>query len=181
MKKILSTLSVLLVAVAMVAQTPQVLFYGYIEEGYFETNMPKKVADGEPERLQGVKVKVMVGDEVVHSINCRTTGFYAVLLKEGQLYHVVFEKDGYLPRTFELNTAGLEFPNDEATIKCVADVSLYKKVDNTEVAAFVKAPFARCAYNKGKHEMVWDMEYTRQTKSQFANMAEPLYSVMKKK
>lgn len=181
MKHILSTLSVLLLAIAMTAQTPQVLFYGYIEEGYFESNMPKKVADGEPERLQGVKVKVMVGDEIVHSITCRNTGFYAVLLKEGQVYQVVFEKDGYLPRTFELNTAGLEFPNDEATIKCVADVSLFKKIDNPEVAEFVKAPYARCTYHKGKHEMVWDMHYTGEVKTKFANMAEPLYSAMKKK
>jgi len=175
MKKLYSTLIVLCTAITMFAQTPQVLFYGYIEEGYFESNMPKKVKEGEPERLQGVKVKVMIGDQVIHQINCRNTGFYAVLLKEGETYHVVFEKDGYMPRTLELNTAGVEFPDDEATLKCVADITLFKAIDNPEIALFSQTPFAKCTYSKDKKEMVWDMTYTQNNKAKFAQMAEPVY------
>lgn len=173
----ISTLCVLAMATGLWAQSPQVLFYGYIEEGYFESNMPKKVKEEGAERLQGVKVKVMIGDETVHAITCRNTGFYAVLLKEDQMYHVVFEKDGYMQRTIELNTAGLELPNDEATIKCVADVSLFKTLENNaEVAQFVKAPFAKATFNKSSHEMEWDMKYTTELKQKFAMMAEPAYA-----
>jgi hypothetical protein len=181
MKKLFSTVLMALVVTFAFAQKPQVLLYGYLEEGYFESNMPKKVKEGQPENLQGVKVKVVLDGQEVHNITCRHTGFYAVLLEEGKTYDVLFEKEGYLPRMLELNTAGVEFPNDEATLKCVADISLFKFVDNKEVALFTKEPYAKCAYDKGKKEMVWDMAYTENAKHKFAQMAEPVYLAMPKK
>jgi hypothetical protein len=181
MKKLFYTVLMALVVTFAFAQKPQVMLYGYLEEGYFESNMPKKVKEGQSEILQSVQVKVILDGQEVHSIMCRHTGFYAVLLEEGKTYDVLFEKEGYLTRKLELNTAGVELPNDEATLKCLADISLFKVVDNKEVALFIKEPYAKCVYDKNKKEMVWDMAYTENVKHKFAQMAEPVHSAMPKR
>jgi hypothetical protein len=158
------------------AQGPQVLFYGYIEEGYLESNMPNKVKENGPDRLKDVTVTVKSGETVIKTAKCRNTGFYAVLLPEGEVYDIVFTKDKYLSRTFQIDTKGIQFPKDEASVKLVADISLFRKCDSPELMDFAKQPYAKCSFDKKRREMIWDMDYTKKTKEQFASMAESFYS-----
>jgi|688.fasta_scaffold37992_5 hypothetical protein len=177
MKKLCTILSLCLATTVAIAQTPQVLFYGYIEEGVFidpNGDTPKKQKKQKaPDKLKNVSVYVYKGEEVVSTLNARETGFYAVLLDAGANYRVTFEKDGYFCKSFELDCSNVQYPETDAAMKCLTDVSLFKKVENDDLLSLCKVPFARCAYSEG--EMVWDIEYTQKAKEKFYELAQPYY------
>lgn len=177
MKKLCSILTLILVTTVAMAQKPQVLFYGYIEEGVFADpngDTPKKQKKQKaPDKLKNVNLFVYKGDEVVTTLNARETGFYAVLLDAGAKYMVTFEKEGYFCKSFELDCTSVKYQDTEAAMKCLTDVSLFKKVENDDLLSLCKTPFARCSYAGG--EMVWDIEYTQKAKEKFYELAQPYY------
>lgn len=177
MKKIYTILTLLLTTSVVIAQTPQVLFYGYIEEGVFTDpngDAPKKQRKQKtPDKLKNVTVFVYKGEEVVNTLNARETGFYAVLLDAGTSYRVTFEKEGYFCKSFELDCTNVQYPETDAAMKCLTDVSLFKKVENDDLLSLCKIPFARCSYVEG--EMVWDIDYTQKAKEKFYELAQPYY------
>jgi len=183
MKKVLSALLFCLLAFICTAQTdvPSCLFYGYVEEGQFvDESVSKRKKEKEPQKLSEVKIFIYVGDQLQSEQLARETGFYALLLGAGQKYRVVFEKDGYFCKCFELDCREVNFPSNDAALKCLADVSLFKKVEDDNLLNLCKYPFARCAYNTSDREMVWDMEYTERTKQKFYQLAQPYYLAEKK-
>lgn len=158
------------------AQTPQVLFYGYIEEGVLQDpagDVKKKKREKAPDKIKDVKIFVYSEGELVTSVNGRETGFYAVLLNAGKRYMVTFEKDGFFCKSFEIDCTALEYPDTDAAMKVLTDVSLFKQVDDASLLSLCKVPFAKCAYADG--EMKWDIEYTEKAKEKFYDLAQPYY------
>jgi hypothetical protein len=181
MKNLQLTLVLLLAIVTASAQTPQVLFYGYIEEGVFvdpSGDAKKSKKQKAPDKLKNVTVYVYQGEEIVNTITARETGFYAVLLTAGKKYRVSFEKEGYFCKSFELDCTNVQFPDTDAAMKCLTDVSLFKKVENDDLLSLCKIPFAKCAYKDG--EMAWDLEYTAKAKEKFYELAQPYYMAQDK-
>lgn len=177
MKKLTTlTLFVLLSAWA-VAQVPQVLFYGYIEEGVFDSpnETKKKKKEKTPDKLKGVKVFVYEGDSLKHTAEARETGFYAVLLDAGHKYRITFEKDGYFCKCFELDCREVEYPDSDAAMKCLTDVSMFKKVEDDDLLSLCKIPYAKCVYSEASGDMVWDLDYTERARQKFYELAEPYY------
>jgi len=182
MKNLISTLvfSLMLSLAWTQTSTPACLFYGYIEEGQFEDENPKKKKVKEPAKLAGVKIYTYVGDQLQGEQMARETGFYALSLSSGETYRVVFEKDGYFCKCFELDCRNLEFTANDAAMKCLVDVSLFRKVEDDSLLNLCKYPFARCAFNPSIREMEWDMEYTERTREKFYQLAQPYYLAEKK-
>ena len=157
------------------AQSPQVLFYGYIEEGKFDDpNLAKKrKKEKAPEKLKGVKIFVYSEDSLLNTVEARETGFYALLLNAGISYRITFEKDNYFCKSFELDCTDAQYPSNEGAIKCLTDVSLFKMIDNDDLLSLCKVPFAKCKFING--DMIWDMEYTERAREKFYELAQPYY------
>lgn len=182
MKKLFTMLIFTGLALVSAAQMeiPSCLFYGYIEEGVFEDAQPSRKKPKAPPRLNNVRIFTYVGDQLYGEYSARENGFYALMLPAGEKYRVVFEKEGYFCKCFELDCRKLDFPADDAALKCLTDVSLFKKVEDDDLLNLCKYPFARCTYNSSKKEMVWDMEYTERTKQKFYQLAQPYYLAEKR-
>ena len=163
------------------SQVPQVLFYGYIEEGVFEDpdgGSKKKKKEKTPEKLKGVKAYIYVGDSLMSTVEARETGFYAVLLDAGKNYRITFEKSGYFCKSFQLNCIEVEYPDTDAAMKCLTDVSLFKKVEDDDLLSLCKVPYAKCSYSDGN--MKWDLDYTARAKEKFYELAQPYYMAAEK-
>jgi len=180
MKKYLSLVIFSLIGLYTIAQTPQVLFYGYIEEGKFEdpNSSKKRKKEKAPEKLKGVKIYVYNEDSLYSTIEARESGFYALLLNAGANYRVTFEKENYFCKSFELDCTHAQYPSNEGAIKCLTDVSLFKKIDNDDLLSLCKVPFAKCAFTNG--DMIWDMEYTERAREKFYELAQPYYMAVEK-
>lgn len=176
MKKVIIFLFVLFSAVDMWSQIPQVLFYGYIEEGVFEdedavaTSKKKKA-----KKLSDVTVYVYIGDSLQSTQKARETGFYASLLNSGNVYRIVFEKNGYFCKCFELDCREVAYPSDDMAIKCLTDVTLFKKIDDADLLNLCNIPFAKAVFNSSQNNLTWDMEYTARIKEKFFALAQPYY------
>ncbi|MBL0317612.1 MAG: hypothetical protein IPP69_18375 [Flavobacteriales bacterium] len=176
MKKVITFTLIMIASLYVAAQTPQVLFYGYIEEGVFVDptgDTKKSKRQKAPDKLKNVTVYVYKGGELVNTVGARETGFYALLLDAGATYSVTFEKEGYFCKTFEINCTSVVFHGTDAAMKCLTDVSLFKKVDDDSLLSLCKEPFAKCTFKDG--EMVWDIEYTEKAKEKFYELAQPYY------
>lgn len=180
MKKYITLTVLMLVGIWATAQTPQVLFYGYIEEGIFDNpnSTKKRKKEKTPDKLAGVKIYVYDGDSMTNVVTARETGFYALLLNSGKKYRVTFEKEGYFCKCFEMDCREAKFPETDAALKCLTDVSMFKKVEDDDLLSLCKVPYAKCAYQAG--EMVWDMEYTARAREKFYELAQPYYMAMEK-
>ncbi len=176
MKKLHLATLFLLIGMYAMAQTPQVLFYGYVEEGIFvdpSGDAKKSRKQKNPEKLRNVTVYVYQGDVLINTVSGRESGFYAVLLESGAKYNVTFEKDGFFCKSFEVDCRNVQFPETDAAMKCLTDVSLFKKVEDEEMLALCHVPFAKCSFKNG--DMVWDVEYTERAKEKFYELAQPYY------
>jgi hypothetical protein len=181
MKKLTSVLFFSLCSIVLFAQVPQVLFYGYIEQGVFEDPFKtKKKKEKAPEKLKDVKVFVYVNDSLIRTADARPTGFYAVLLDAGQKYRVVFEKEGYFCKCFEMDCMEVQAPGDEGALKCLTDVSLFSKVDDVDLLSLCKVPYAKCKFDLASNDMDWDLEYTARAREKFYELAEPYYMAAKR-
>ena len=180
MKKLFTVFGIIALTCTMQAQSAQVLFYGYIEEGAFENTDEKKKKKKEraPEKLNNVRIAIYTSDTLMSEIEARETGFYAVLLSAGSQYKVVFEKEGYFGKTFSLDCRDVQYSDTDAALKCLTDVSLFKSVQNNDLRTLCEEPYARCAYREG--QMMWDMEYTSATKEKFYEMAQPYFMAAQK-
>jgi hypothetical protein len=182
MKTYLSILVLVLSSVLTQAQVAQMLFYGYIEEGIFDDGaiQSKKKKAVEAKKLEETKIFVYLNDSLYRTVDSRKTGFYALLLDAGNKYHVVFEKEGYFCKCFEMDCRALEYSSDEGAMKCLTDVSLFKKVDDADLLSLCKVPYAKCKFSTETQAMVWDLEYTEKAKNKFYELAEPYYLAQKK-
>jgi len=180
MKNYITLTFLVLVSYWGLAQTPQVLFYGYVEEGIFDNpnSSKKKKKERAPDKLSGVKIYVYDGDSVANVVNARETGFYAILLNAGKKYRVTFEKEGFFCKSFEMDCRDAKFPETDAALKCLTDVSMFKKVEDDDLLSLCRVPYAKCNYQNG--EMVWDMEYTARAREKFYELAQPYYMAMEK-
>jgi hypothetical protein len=181
MKK-LSVLAIfMLLGLWTLAQEPQVLFYGYVEEGVFDdpdASAKKKKKEKLPEKLKGVKIFIYENDSLMNTVQARETGFYAVLLDAGKKYRVTFEKEGFFCKCFELDCRDVQYPDTDAAMKCLTDVSLFKKVEDDDLLSLCKVPYAKCSYKDG--DMVWDLDYTARAKEKFYELAQPYYMAAEK-
>ncbi|MCC6601415.1 MAG: hypothetical protein IT223_12190 [Crocinitomicaceae bacterium] len=178
MKKSLFTLLLTCVILLSHAQSnhSQALFYGYVEAGKFEPpSVEKKKREKSPERLSDVKIYTYIAETLISVQNARETGFYALLLNSGQKYRVVFEKDGYFCKCFEMDCSKMELNGTEDALKCLTDVTLFKKVDDANLLNLCKVPFAKCSFDPDKKEMLWDLGYTELTRDKFHELAQPYY------
>lgn len=179
MKKIAFTLLIFCTFLNVWSQTPQVMFYGYVEEGKLdieETDKKKRSKEKPAAKLTGVNVYVYEGETLLSTQTARETGFYAAILNSGKTYHVVFEKEGYFCKSFELDCTNVTYPTEDAAIKCLTDVSLFKKVDDADLLNLCKVPFAKAKFDNSIHNLVWDMEYTARIKTKFQTLAQPYYT-----
>jgi hypothetical protein len=173
MKKVLLlTCITWLITTSSFGQKPQVLFYGYIEEGKIEQVEGK--SNKEPKKLKGVEITVMDGSTPIKKVTARETGFYGILLDAGPIYHVVFNKEGYFSKTFELDCRELFYPEDGSAVKCLSDISLYKAVESEELRELSQSTYAKCAFFNG--QMAWDQSFTVRSKEEFMRVAQSFYS-----
>lgn len=181
MKKIYLTLLVFCISSLVFAQSPQLMFYGYVEHGQLEEeDAGKKKKAKAPPKLKDVNVFVYAGDSVIQSLKARETGFYATLLPKGNVYHVVFEKEGFFCKSFEIDCRDIEFPSDDAAIKCMTDVSLFPKVEDSDLLNLCKVPYAKAQFDKSTGNISWDMAYTDRIKQKFVALAQPYYTATSK-
>jgi len=181
MKKIYLTLLVVCISSLVFAQSPQLMFYGYIEHGQLEEeDAGKKKKAKAPSKLKEVNVFVYAGDSIIQSLKARETGFYAALLPKGNVYHVVFEKEGFFCKSFEIDCRDIEFPSDDAAIKCMTDVSLFPKVEDSDLLNLCKVPYAKAQFDKSTGNISWDMAYTDRIKQKFIALAQPYYTATSK-
>ena len=174
MKKIITLLWLAFMTAGLQAQKAQMLFYGIIEEGALSDPSGDDTQKAKRQKpLKDVKVHVYAGGELVSTNASKETGFYGVLLKSGGNYEVVFEKDGYFSKTFELNCKNLEHPADGSALKCPLDIDLFKAVDQAELKEMSKKPYGICSVNR--HEIQWNKEAMRKNKVKFYELAQPLY------
>lgn len=156
------------------------MFYGYVEEGQIESPSTdtKKRKKSAP-KLSEVKMYVYSNEQIITNADVRETGFYAAVLPAGKKYHVVFEKEGYFCKSFELDCTDVRRPSDDMAIKCLVDVSLYKKIDDQDLLNLCKVPYAKAQFNSQTLQMEWDMDYTEKIKSKFELIAQPYYTALK--
>ncbi|MFN8776699.1 MAG: hypothetical protein ACK5XV_08035 [Flavobacteriales bacterium] len=161
-------------------EVPSCLFYGYVEEGQFDEADSKKKKAKLSSKVANARIQIFVGDMLQSEQESRETGFYALMLPAGEKYRVVFEKEGYLSKCFEMDCRKLSVPAADMAYKCLVDVSLFRQVEDTNVTNLCKIPFARCTFDPAEGEMVWDMEYTVRTQEKFYQLAQPYYLAEKK-
>lgn len=178
MKKITTLLLIFCFSKIAFSQTPQVLFYGYIEQGILEENEEVTKKSKGPAKLRDTKLFVYSQDSLIQIINSRETGFYAALLNEGQVYKLVFEKEGYFCKCFEIDCRNIEFADTDVAIKCLVDVTLFPKIEDSDLLNLCKIPYAKASFNEETQEIVWDMAYTEKVKSKFLALAQPYYTAM---
>ncbi|MFM7731266.1 MAG: hypothetical protein ACKO6L_09525 [Flavobacteriales bacterium] len=171
-KSILTACITWLIATYSFGQKPQVLFYGYVEEGKIEQSDDR--SNKEPKKLKGVEIKVFDGATPIKTISARETGFYGVLLEAGPIYQVVFSKEGYFSKSFELDCRELFYPEDGSAVKCLSDISLFKEVDSAELRELSQTTYAKCSFFNG--QMAWDQSYTAQSKNKFMSAARSMYT-----
>jgi len=181
MKKICLTLLVFCISSLVFAQAPQLMFYGYVEQGQLqEEEVEKKKKAKAPPKLKDVNVFVYSGDSIIQSVKARETGFYAALLLKGSVYHVVFEKEGFFCKSFEIDCRDIEFPSGDAAIKCMTDVTLFPKVEDSDLLNLCKVPYAKAQFDISTGNISWDMDYTDRIKQKFIALAQPYYTATSK-
>jgi hypothetical protein len=157
------------------------MFYGYVEQGQIEEeDAGKKKKAKAPPKLKEVNVFVYSGDSIIQSNKVRETGFYAALLPKGAVYHVVFEKEGFFCKSFEIDCRDIEYPHDDAAIKCMTDVTLFPKVEDSDLLNLCKVPYAKAQFDISTGNISWDMAYTDRIKQKFIALAQPYYTASSK-
>ena len=174
MKKIITLIFLAVLANGVHAQKAQMLFYGVIEEGILiDPNGDEAVKNKKQKPIKDVMVSVFSAGELISTNQSKETGFYGVLLKSGGTYDVVFEKDGYFKKTYQLNCKKLEHPSDGSALKCLIDIDLFKAVDVAELNDLSQKPFGICSVIR--NQIQWDTEAMHKTKVKFFELAQPLY------
>ena len=174
MKKIITLLWLAVLTSGLQAQKAQMLFYGVIEEGVLmDPSGDVAVKPGKSRPIKDVKVLVYTAGELVSSNVSKETGFYGVLLKSGGNYDVIFEKDGYFSRKYELNCKNLEHPADGSALKCPLDIDLFKAVEHAELKHLSEKTYGICSVNR--NEIKWNKEAMMKDKVKFYELAQPLY------
>ncbi len=171
MKTLLTFILVVFLGEMLCAQKTQVMFYGYTESGSIATEIEQKRAK-KPQKIAEVNVNVFCKDSLISAIKSRDTGFYAILLEAGQDYKVVFEKEGYHCKSFQLNCSKISASEGEQAIKCLTDITLYPKKENQELIDLCSTPFAVAHFDITTGNMEWNMEYTEKIKAQLYSVAE---------
>ena len=174
MKKIITLFIWALLANGVHAQKAQLLFYGVIEEGVLTDPSGDESGKNKKQKpIKDVKVSVFSLGELISTNTSKETGFYGVLLKSGSTYDVVFEKEGYFKKTYQLNCKKLEHPSDGSALKCLIDIDLFKLVDVAELHDLTQKPFGVCSVNR--NQILWDAEMMQQHKVKFYELARPAY------
>lgn len=179
MKKITSTLCMIFcISYTLFCQSPQLMFYGYVEQGRLEQPDSGRKAKGS-EKLRDVRLFVYAEDSLVSMTSSRETGFYATLLQQGHIYKLVFEKEGYFCKCFEIDCREIVYGED-AALKCLTDVSLFPKIEDSDLLNLCKIPYAKASFNKEAGDIEWDMKYTEKIKQKFIALAQPYYTASTK-
>jgi hypothetical protein len=174
MKKIITLLWLAIVTTGLQAQKAQMLFYGVIEEGILTDPTGDEAGKAKKQKpLKDVKVHVYAAGELLSSNVSKESGFYGVLLKSGGNYEVVFEKEGYFSKKYELNCKNLVHPSDGSALKCPLDIDLFKELDNAELKQLCEKPYGVCSVNR--NEIQWNKEAALKSKIKFFELAQPLY------
>lgn len=174
MKKIVTLFLMATLAVEIQAQKAQLLFYGVIEEGVLSDPSGDESEKNKKQKpIKDVRVSVFSAGELISTNQSKETGFYGVLLKSGTTYDVVFEKDGYFKKTYQLNCKKLEHPADGSALKCLIDIDLFKSVDVAELQELSQKPFGICSVIR--NQIQWDTEAMHENKVKFFELAQPTY------
>ena len=174
MKKIITLILLAALANGVHAQKAQMLFYGVIEEGVLmDPSGEETVKNKKQKSIKDVNVSVFSAGELISSNQSKETGFYGVLLKSGGTYDVVFEKEGYFKKTYQINCKKLEHPSDGSALKCLIDIDLYKSVDVAELNDLCQKPFGICSVIR--NQIQWDTEAMHKNKIKFFELAQPAY------
>ena len=174
MKKIITLILMAALTVEVHAQKAQMLFYGVIEEGILiDPSGDQNVKNKKSKPIKDVNVCVFSGGELITTNQSKETGFYGVLLKSGCTYDVVFEKDGYFKKTYQLNCKKLEHPADGSALKCLIDIDLFKSVDVAELKELSQKPYGICSVIR--NQIQWDTKGMYENKVKFFELAQPAY------
>lgn len=174
MKKIITLIFLAALANGVHAQKAQMLFYGVIEEGPLtDPSGDETVKNKKQKPIKDVKVSVFSAGELITTNESKETGFYGVILKSGATFDVVFEKDGYFKKTYQLNCKKLEHASDGSALKCLIDIDLFKSVDVAELKELSQKPFGICSVIR--NQIQWDTEAMHKHKVKFFELAQPAY------
>lgn len=123
--------------------------------------------------MERVRVRVYSDGELISTTESKESGFYGVLLKSGANYEVVFEKDGFFSRKFEMNCRKLERPVDGGALKCPLDIEMYKTVESAELKRMSEKTFGTCSVIRT--DIQWNRDFIVKNKAKFLEIAKPLY------
>ena len=143
---------------SMLAVSPKILFYGYVVEGDISTMFNKSI---ESPALDGVMVTVLDGENEMRAVPNRTTGFFNLILDPGKKYTVKFEKEGYIPKLFQIDGSDIPEQDFEEGFKMFTDVTLFPDMDVPNVETLSKSPVAKCEFDNKQQKLIWDMDYAK--------------------
>jgi hypothetical protein len=174
MKKIVILLWLAALTTTIHAQKAQMLFYGIIEEGFIAPTADEVVKRKKQkvQPLELVNVHVYAGGELISTSISKESGFYGILLKSGANYEVVFEKDGYFSRKYEVNCRQLERPTDGSALKCPLDIELYKSIECAELKRMSEKTFGSCSVIRT--DIQWNRDFIIKNKTKFLEIAQTL-------
>lgn len=153
------------------ANTPKLLFYGYVVEGSFEVpDATKNKKENMTPTLSDVCVQVYVGDSIYKEVHNRNTGFYAIVLECGRDYEVAFTKMGYVSKRFKLCPTQIPASGIKKSFKLFTDVTLFQNDETINLDQYSSVPVAICSFNPSKKRMVWDMDYAQQAMDEFLKL-----------
>ncbi len=173
MKKIaLLTTILFLYYLPTFSQSEQVTFEGKILEGNIPTEKVRAKVFNSPQDLQGVQVTIKDNSQILDDFNTEEESNYEIFLQPDMEYTITFSKNGYIPKTVDINTYGMSIAFIQKGYELYTDITLFKEFEYTQTDSYSKLPVAKCNFHKKKKTLLWDMKYSEQAFQTFLGLLE---------
>jgi tetratricopeptide (TPR) repeat protein len=119
-------------------------------------------------KLGDVKVVVKKDGATHDSFTTRANGKYEFYLDCGHEYDFIFQKEGYVERSIQINSKGVPPEIIGAGIIMPTDMSMYEitpAMEGSDLSVFDK-PIGKASYDPSQADLVWDFAYTNQVKGE---------------
>lgn len=120
--------------------------------------------------FQNVDVVLKVNGKTVRQRKTGSDGFFELILEFDSVYVIAFEKEGYIPKSVEVDTRNL--PEEDRFIGY--DVGMFKmsmsKIQPGVLVGPYKKPMARFVYDPRTQNFVVDRDYKKERKEDFEKL-----------
>jgi|LauGreDrversion4_2_1035121.scaffolds.fasta_scaffold72213_4 hypothetical protein len=114
-----------------------------------------------------IKIELIAAEKLTYSMNTFDDhGHFEFFLRPDGLYHITFQKPGYLAKKLEVVTGNV--PDDQWDLGFVLDltVSMEESIPNFS-SALQDEPFARCMYSGKTERIEFDKSYSKQQRAKW--------------